>query len=157
MLSLLCPRSGRGDTSHQVWARTLQENEVLGPPWPFSSTSQLSCPRPRSLWRGWVTGGRGWVLLSGWVAAASSAGGNCFLSREMGVAELCRVRGASCCSLSRSYMLRRRGSLGTSFQVQCVLISQHHFLPGPLGSPHSSTRCSGSELAPALGCCMTIS
>lgn len=39
--------------------------------------SQASSP-----WRGWGTGGKGWLMLSGWVAAASSAGGNCFLSRQ---------------------------------------------------------------------------
>lgn len=48
----------------------------------FSLCLSASGPRLSSPWEGRVTGGRGWVMPSGWVAAASSAGGNCFLSRE---------------------------------------------------------------------------
>lgn len=98
------------------------------------------------------------MLPSGWVAAASFARGNCFLCREMGVAELCRRAG--CGSLSWSYVFggrRALGYLGLHSRCSGVLISWHPSLPGPLGAPHFSTRFSGSELSPAPGSYMTIS
>lgn len=155
LLSELCPLNGRWVLATRD-RDSVQYGEVLRPPWPFPSPSQLSGPRPRSLERlGDRRKGLGACV---WLSDGS------FLCRRkllplQGDGSHSTLRGASCPCLSRGHVFggkKGSGVPGTSFQVQRVLLLQYCSLPGSHGTPLSSPRCPVSAPSLAPGGSVTI-